>query len=258
MLIPPRRRTAQPQSFAPLDRSNPLGSRVIVHFPLRDASPTLRGDRLTVGGTFAAGYKGQALKSDGATASASVPLDLSGYARLSFAASFNWPVYANTDLLAAELTPNYGSNPGGFIIDPNDAGGAFVVGVSSSPGLSAYSIPRPVALAWHRLLFTVDFGVSQALGAIYVDGIRQTLTAIDTSYVGGTQAGFANSTLYLLSRAGASLFAPSLALIQDFTIYRGVLSDSEAMADATNPWQIFQGRRAFATLADTLMGQACL
>jgi len=162
------------------------------------------------GGTFA---QPGAIQADPTTAVAfngttdfgQIPMDLSGAKTLTVEFWMKWSSYANDDRLAMEFTPNFNSNSGGFLVDPDASDGTFSValGIGGSRNISAFS--RPSAGAWHHYAFVLDTTQSGATTITpYVDGQAVSYTKQGKS---GTGAGnFANSTLYLMSRGGSSLF----------------------------------------------------
>jgi hypothetical protein len=226
-----------------INRGNALGAKVIRYLPLSPNYPqstggeavTLSSGQYVTAGQYAMSPPDLSLGASG-SGGASTAINLSAYSAISIACSFFWPSYANNDALLAEYTTNYFSaGPAGFIIDPNSSDTNFDVGVSGTAGsASTYSFPRPSAGVWHRLMMTADLQSVPNFKAAYIDGIKQVLTPV-VEY-GSTGLFFGNSTLYLLSRANASLFATGD--LQDFTIYKGVLTDAEAANDARKPRQI--------------------
>lgn len=139
-------------------------------------------------------------------------LDLRGYTTLSLSFWLWWNAFANDDELAMESSPNFNSNAGGILVDPNEAAGAFAFNVRDAAvaNTATVNFTRPSAGVWHHYLAT--FNLSGAIApagnswveAVYVDGVSQTLTVTGTS--SSVPTGFGNYTWYLMSRAAASLF----------------------------------------------------
>jgi hypothetical protein len=138
---------------------------------------------------------------------ASVPLDLSGTKVITVSFWLNWTAFANNDQLAMEFTPNYNNSTGGFLIDPNSGSwpGNFEISLKGdAAGYNDWNISRPSAGAWHY--YTVVLDKSQPAASevtVYLDGSQPSATQVLNA---NNTNNFANSTLYFMSRAGASLF----------------------------------------------------
>jgi len=227
----------QPQRPVRLDRSNPLGARVIESIPLNGQLKTVVSGRqifVGPGGAMRGGPRGMSLRGAGNGGRASVPVDLSKFSVITLAMTLTWDAYANDDALAMEFTANNNSNAGGFFLDPNESGGRWAVSANGngSATVKGVSFTRPDA-GTHRYAIAIDIR-NQAV-SVYVDGVAVGTTQYGFSGSAGTT--FANSTLYLLSRANSALFATGG--LQDITLYDGALSPAEAMQDYANPWQIY-------------------
>jgi YD repeat-containing protein len=143
---------------------------------------------------------------NGTNSAAQAALNLSGTSKLTLEFWMKWDSYADDDDLAFELTPNFNSNPGGFLVDPNapEEGGKFAVGIGSGESRNTAYFARPSAGAWHHYAIVMDTSAPASDQVIpYVDG--QAVPYVKTK--SGTGAGnFANSTLYFMSRAASALF----------------------------------------------------
>jgi YD repeat-containing protein len=142
---------------------------------------------------------------DGINDAASANLNLGGANKLTVEFWMKWDGYSDNDDLAMEFTPNFNSNPGGFIIDPNapQGGGKFAVSIGDSSARNNVIFNRPSAGAWHHYAFVFDTTVAAANQVTpYVDGQPIAYTKLDSAAVTTT---FANSQLYFMSRAGNSL-----------------------------------------------------
>jgi len=246
---------SQPQEVAGLDRSNPLAAPITHFLPLNgDPRELVSGARLTYssGGTIVASQRGLALQGTGSTARASIPLNLSAYNFLTISFWMYWDAYANDDKLAMEFSSNSNLNSGTFVIDPNNSSpaGTFSVAVNDGDGITSRGryFSRPTAADWHHYVFRLRMdGVSTAAGnfvdAVWIDSIAQTLTN-QNAYSENLSGSFANSTLYLLSRAGASLYGTGK--LQNLAIRGGYLMPAaEVRAEYENPWQLFEPRRIY-------------
>ncbi|HEU5252502.1 MAG TPA: PKD domain-containing protein [Solirubrobacterales bacterium] len=147
-----------------------------------------------------------AVSFNGTSSAAQAALNLSNTDKLTLEFWMKWDNFGNDDDLAFELTPNFNSNPGGFIVDPNapEEEGKFGVGIGSGESRNTAYFARPSAGAWHHYALVMDAGAAAAEQVIpYVDG--QPVPYVKTK--SGTGAGnFANSTLYFMSRAAGALF----------------------------------------------------
>ena len=225
----------QPQTPQRINRANPLGAKVIEHISLRgDNRTVVSGAAVTMfNGTTQVTTKGKSLRGN-ATGGASVALDLSKYGQITVAFWLYWDTYANDDALAMEFGPNTNSNSGNFYLDPNSGvvGGSWAVVMNAASTISQNTFPRPTAGAWHRIAVTLNIANPGFTFNVDSISVASNQGALST----GTTA-FANTTLYVFSRANTGLFGTGN--LQDFTIYNGILSDAEIAADYANPYQIF-------------------
>jgi YD repeat-containing protein len=179
---------------------------------------TLSGGLLGVTGAIAGD---SAVRFGGSVDFASAPVDLSSTSQLSVEFWLKWNAFANDDRLAFELTPNFNSNDGGLLIDP-DAGSSFGIGIGRGGSRNTAYFARPSAGVWHHYAIVIDTAQPAATQITpYVDG-QPVAFFKDAS---GTGAGtFANSTLYFMSRGGASLFGAGD--LDEVAIYKSALSAS--------------------------------
>jgi YD repeat-containing protein len=156
---------------------------------------------------------------------ASTPLDLSSTTRVTLEFWLNWDAYANDDRLAMEFTPNFNDGTGGFLVDPNSpqGGGKFGLGLGNGLSRNDAYFNRPSAGTWHYYAIVLDAGAT-ATNQItpYVDGQPVAYTKSATGVGGGS---FANSQLYLMSRAASSLFGAGD--LDELAIYRRSLTPAE-------------------------------
>ena len=192
------------------------------------------------------------LSGNGSAAGASIPLDLSAYTRLSVSFWLYWPAYANDDDFAFEFTANSNSNQG-FYVDPNGAGGSFTVDVSCGGGFGVAEggITRPSAAVWHHyainMVHSATSTVAAAIPGVWVDGAPVSVASNAFTGTGAANA-FANSTLYLLSRAGTSLFgAGRLANL----VIRGgsLLTTQDVQKEYLDPWSLYEQSRIWVPVS---------
>jgi YD repeat-containing protein len=187
------------------------------------AATTFGGVTLGVPGGVAADPN-TAARFDGSNDYATANLNLSGTSKLTVEFWLNWSAFANDDRLAMEFTPSYHDNAGGFLIDPNafQNGGTFAIGLGMGASRNTAFFTRPTAGAWHHYAFVFDTTAPAAQQITpYVDGQPVPYTKLDS----GTGAGpFANSTLYVMSRAGQALFGQGD--MDELAIYNRALSAS--------------------------------
>lgn len=159
---------------------------------------------------------------DGVNDYASAALNLSAYSTVSVAFWLWWDSYGTGDDLALEHTAN-ANNADAFQIDPDDPYSVFVIGqTGTSGGYRQGQITRPSAAAWHHYRFV--FRRDGNLPKCTVDGVVQT---VGNRFSRGTVSGtFTNSTLYVMSRAGASLFGDGRMV--GLAVFPGEVSDADA------------------------------
>jgi PKD repeat protein len=172
--------------------------------------------------------QGTAVSFNGSSDSGAIPLDLSSTSKLTIEFWLKWNQYANNDALAMEFTPNFNENAGGFLVDPNagEFGGTFGVGVGTGANRNSVFFQRPSAGVWHHYAIVID---TTAAGASeitpYVDA-QPVSTQQESSAT--AQGPFANSTLYLMSRAGTSLFGNGS--LDELAVYNQTLSPTTVFA----------------------------
>jgi hypothetical protein len=232
----------QPRSIARIDRANALGAKVIECFPLNGSYVTASGKLFNIGGGASRGLSprgGHSLRGSGSSARASASLNLAAHSKITVAFWLYWDSYANTDNFALEFTNGFNTGANGFYFNPNSSSPSGVFAITAyntgTGGANGGYFSRPSAGEWHRILVTIERNASSALCcAVYVDGVQQTVTQ---NLFGSLTGNFANSTLHLLSRNGASLYGTgNLELL---TVYAGALTAAEAAEDFRNPYQVF-------------------
>ncbi|MGA7705604.1 MAG: LamG-like jellyroll fold domain-containing protein [Solirubrobacteraceae bacterium] len=163
---------------------------------------------------------------DGSTGAAHAPVDLSGSGKLTVEFWMKWPVFGDNDALALEFTPDFNENAGGFLVDPNayEDGGTFGVGVGEGASRNNAFFAQPSAEAWHYYAFVIDTEGSGATEITpYVDGKAMSYSKTES----GTGGGFADSTLYWMSRDVSSLFGAGS--MQDLALYDTTLGSGEIL-----------------------------
>ena len=200
------------------------------------AGPTIADSVGSDNGTISGGTFGQsgpvqgdpttAISFNGTSDNGSIPMDLSGSKTLTVEFWMKWNSYSNDDALAMEFTPNFNNQSGGFLVDPNSSFGQFAVAIGDGGSRSIALFQRPSAGVWHYYAFVLDTTQAGATTITpYVDG--QPVSYTNGGY-GGTGAGnFANSTLYLMSRDGNSLFGNGT--LDQLAIYNGALSANQIL-----------------------------
>jgi PKD repeat protein len=161
------------------------------------------GPTLGVPGAIA-GDPNTAVRFDGANDAAAAPVDLSGKTAATIEFWMKWNSWANDDALAFELTDNFNSVPGGFLIDPNSSYGSFAVAIGFGASRNVALFPRPTAGEWHHYAFAMDTTAPASEAILpYVDG---KAVAYTKAVNGSGAPPFANAALNFMSRAGSSLF----------------------------------------------------
>lgn len=243
---------SQPQTSVEVDWSNPL-ARTITHcIPFNgDLRDIVTGNRVTLtNGSVGVDARGKSLRGNGTQSCGSIPLNLSAYNTATISFWLYWDAFANDDDFAMEFTASANTNNGAFSIDPNASVGRFQVAVNDGGSITVVgaSFTRPSSSSWHHYMIGIASTGSgtpiafQGVRFAYVDGISQSLT-VDAGVGGGTLSGnFANSTLYLFSRAGSSLYGAGR--LQNLIFRGGYLGTAtDALKEYNNPWQIFRPLR---------------
>ncbi|HXA54020.1 MAG TPA: LamG-like jellyroll fold domain-containing protein, partial [Solirubrobacteraceae bacterium] len=183
------------------------------------------------GGTFGlsgavSGDPSTAIGFNGSSDYGAIPLNLSSTHQLTVEFWLKWNGYANNDSLAMELTPNFNEHAGGFLVDPDapQFGGTFGVALGSSENRYSVFFARPSAGVWHHYVLVLNAAAPAGNEiAPYVDG---QAVSYQIGSDGSGEGAFANSTLYLMSRDGSSLFGAGD--LQDLAIYNQPLSEGQA------------------------------
>jgi PKD repeat protein len=221
--------------------------------------PTIADSKGSSNGTIAGGTFGlpgavsedptTAIGFNGSSDSGAIPLNLSSTGRLTVEFWLKWNQYANNDALAMEFTPNFNSNAGGFLVDPNagEFGGTFGIGIGSESDRNSVFFARPSAGAWHHYAIVIDTSAPAGSEITpYVDGLP---VGFQQEGAATGQGAFASSTLYLFSRAGSALFGggslDQLAIysqplsagtiFQHFNSYGATKAPSAAFTISKNP-----------------------
>jgi PKD repeat protein len=200
------------------------------------AGPSIADSRGSANGTISGGSFGQpgpvqgdptnAIGFNGTIDSGSIPLDLSGNKTITLEFWLKWNGYSNNDALAMEFTPNFNNQPGGFLVDPNSSFGQFAVALGSGGSRNIALFQRPSAGAWHHyavVLDTTQAGTTTITP--YVDGLPVSYT--NGGYANTGAGNFANSTLYLMSRGGSSLFGNGT--LGQVAVYSGALTANQIL-----------------------------
>lgn len=161
---------------------------------------------------------------------ATVPVDLvtvspaGSRITLSFWLWMNAFSTANTQILL-ELTANTNTNPGSFFVAPNSSVGFFMSMGDGAGHTEGRFFTQPSSATWHHYLIDVNRGgptpgTAPHTWTVYVDGVNQGLSVQSTT--SANIGPFANSTLYVGSRAGTTLF--TACRLAELTLYRGLTS----------------------------------
>jgi PKD repeat protein len=150
----------------------------------------------------------KAARFDGVNDAASAAVDLSKTHAVTVEFWLKWNAYSGDDRLAMELTKNFNEEAGGFLVDPNapQLNGTFGVGLGLGASRNNVFFARPSANVWHHYAFVLDTSAPAAQEITpYVDGKPVSYTKLDS---GAGAGNFANSTLYMMSRAANQLWGP--------------------------------------------------
>lgn len=178
-------------------------------------------------------------------------INLTAYTAITLSFWMYQPSFNNSDELAFETSTNYNSNIGAFIVDPNNSttfgfSGGIVFGAYTGSNYNLYGFSRPAAGVWHHYLLAMYITGTQDIA--YVDGVPQSLTLLRN---GGTTS-FGNFVLYMMSRAGSSLF--NSGYLECVRLYNRILTAGEAWRLYADPWGglLFPQDRVAAQLAGQL------
>jgi len=164
-----------------------------------------------------------AVSFDGVNDAATAPVQLGGKTAVTVEFWMKWDAWQNNDELAMELTENFNSAPGGFLVDPNSSYGSFAVGIGIGSSRNVSIFARPSAGAWHHYAFVLDTTAQASEQVIpYVDGSPVAYTKVES---GTGASAFADSNLYLMSRAASGLFGAGD--LDEVALYGRALSASE-------------------------------
>lgn len=216
------------QSYAALIAS--LGA--VGHWPMQETSGSTMTATVGPSGTYYGATLAQSGPSGGVLAPsfdgvddyASVAIDLSPYSAVSVAFWLWWATNGGNDDLACEYTPNTNTN-NGFYVDPNvnpNSGGGWAV-VNSRVGYPHYRrvlTTRPAAAAWNH--FVVRLSRSGGGTSVVVNGSPASASTEGSP----PTVGFANSTLYLMTRTEDALYGNGRMC--HFAVFPSWLSDSDA------------------------------
>ncbi len=177
---------------------------------------------LGVGGALP-GDPNTAVSFDGVNDAATAPVQLGGKTAVTVEFWMKWDAWQNNDELAMELTENFNSAPGGFLVDPNSSYGSFAVGIGIGSSRNVSIFARPSAGAWHHYAFVLDTAAPASEQVVpYVDGAPVAYTKVES---GTGASAFADANLYLMSRAAGGLFGAGD--LDEVALYGRALSASE-------------------------------
>jgi PKD repeat protein len=177
---------------------------------------------LGVGGALP-GDPNTAVSFDGVNDAATAPVQLGGKTAVTVEFWMKWDAWKNEDELAMELTENFNSAPGGFLVDPNSSYGSFAVGIGIGSSRNVSVFARPSAGAWHHYAFVLDTTAPASEQVVpYVDGSPVAYTKVES---GTGASAFADSNLYLMSRAASGLFGAGD--LDELALYGRALSAGE-------------------------------
>ena len=138
-----------------------------------------------------AGDSNGAARFNGTSSFASAPVNLSTLRTITVEFWLRWNAFDTSDDLAMELTPNSGTNAGGFLVDPDESAsglGKFGLSMRQGPDWTGYNnafFDRPAAGFWHHYAIVLDRSAAAAGEiSVYVDGVLQTTfktSSVDTT-----------------------------------------------------------------------------
>ncbi len=184
---------------------------------------TASGEPTLGAGGALAGDPDTAVSFDGVDDAATAPVQLGGKTAVTVEFWMKWDAWQNNDELAMELTDNFNSAPGGFLVDPNSSYGSFAVAIGIGSSRNVSILARPSAGAWHHYAFVLDTAAPASEQVVpYVDGSPVAYTKVESGTGAST---FADANLYLMSRAAGGLFGAGD--LDEVALYGRALSASE-------------------------------
>lgn len=148
-------------------------------------------------------------------------LDLSAETTITVEFFLKWDEYVANDDLAMEFSANFNGVTGGFLIDPNNGGGKWGLGIGDAGERRNNAFfANPSAGVWHHYAFVFDTTAEPAKQIIpYVDGVPIEFTK---ELSGTGQGNFLKTVLNVMSRNSESLFGGGDMC--HLAIYSGALS----------------------------------
>jgi hypothetical protein len=225
--------TRQPQVPVRINRSHPLGARVITHQPLGLQGAVSKLANYYSGAQIQPSPVGRGLVGTGSAAAADIqsgPVDTAK--DLTFSYWYKAVATTGTHKMIVE-SPDPDFTVGDMSIYMEGSSTNLQYGRQGAGlGYYYYRCPSPTVGKWVFVVASMDYQSLQP-HQVYYDGIAQSMT-----YVATTGAATPNpGTLYILSRKNNQYFNDSG--IQDLTIFNGYFSEAEAKVLTKNPWQIF-------------------
>lgn len=181
---------------------------------------------------LAEGRVGYGLSCNGTSQAASAAIDLSGTNVVTLCFWLNQTTFANADRLAFLHTADFNANAGAFVVNTSSSdfgGGNTMEFGAHGVGLTfnLYGVVQPSAGAWHHYALVIS--TVQGAQVAYIDGVSKSLSTLLQS---GDSSPLANSTLYMMSKAGASQWNS------------GILDNVKLYPRKLDPWEVLQDYQA--------------
>lgn len=206
----------------------------VAYWPMQETSGSTMAALVGSNGTYAGsptlGAAGPTLslpnaaQFNGTSQSASVALDVSAYSAITVAAWMYLSVGLDARIIF-EHTTNYNVNDGAFIASTNWSAGIFEAAQRGSGGAWSRRVTQPADGVWTHLAARFDRGT---------DAVTVCLNGVESSVSSGASAltgNFLSSTLYLMSRAGSSLYAAGR--LAGFAVFPSYITNDQATLLAT-------------------------
>lgn len=177
---------------------------------------------------------------DGTNDYVAIPLDLSATNKVTVAFWLNWTSFSNDNDLALEFTPDVNSSTDGFLINPNGGvptAGYFQASLRGNVEWDVTYFTRPSAGTWHHIVYIFDKSRSSNEISAYINGVPADLV---TERTADNTNNFGNSTLYVMSRGGSSLFGNGK--MDDLAIWSTDLSAEEIQLIYKNQAPLYTGK----------------
>ena len=223
-------------------QANSLNAGLIIYYPFDHQDQfgamtwevqELSKNSATLGNapTLVKGQMGQAYSFNGTNQYVVTPSFVPGTSIMTVAFWYYTKQWGHGDELTLESSTNSNNTTGGFLINLNPSVALTTTSLtvdirgSTSSYYIASCYTRPSVNAWHQYTFILDNSTALGSTTLYIDGNPASFVGY-SKYDKQASGNFPTQPIYMMSRAGSSLFASST--LDDVRIYSRALSQNEA------------------------------